>query len=260
MNKPPLKLVQNIQDWLFDYLDTEVDPYDFGRYLMDWAKEERVRGIDRDTVPSDLKPEKLKKFETWLVDTERGIDWLSTGDVYAPAYLFFNEVSKMPVGSWAIHFTNESFNVFSKGTTLEGLALSSHKTKKDVVNCEKNLTDDIGTAEVVFGFAFSALDRNVLRMGLDKYGRNAVLFQVDGAVRAWHIGDEEYQMVFPLCSEYNAIPIVDPRPGDIRIETEGGEEAVFGSIEDVISYVSTGERRSVQVNPSRRLVRVSEKD
>ncbi len=257
MKKPPLELVQFIQDWFYGYLKTEVDPYDFGSYLMDWAEDENISGIDEETGPSDLKPAKLKKFEKWLKDTERGIHWLASGDIYAPAYLYFNEVSKMPEGSWGIHFTRaESFDVFDRGTVLDGLALSTHKNKKDVVDCSRNISEGIGPAEIVFGFAFPALDRNVLHMGLNKYGRNAVLFQTDGAVRAWHVGDEEYQMIFPLCSEYNVIPLVGPRPGAIQVETEGGEVATFEGLEDVIAYVDRGEKRTVQANPSRRLVRL----
>lgn len=257
MRKPPLSQVQNLQDWFYQYLKMEVDPYDFNNYLPEWAEAERIRGIDSETTPHDLKPAQLKKFEKWLRETEKGIDWVSTGDIYAPAYLYFNEVSKMPEGSWGIHFTRaESFDVFDRGTTLEGLALSTHKNKKDVASCPKNLTDDIGTAEVVFGFAFPALERNVLRRGLDKYGRNAVLFQTDGAVRAWHIGDEEYQMIFPLCSEYNVIPLIEPKPGDIQVGTEGGEVATFQTLEDVIAYAERDQKRAVQANPSRRLVRL----
>jgi hypothetical protein len=257
MRKPPLKLVKNVQNWLFDYLDTEIDPYDFGSYLQEWAKESRVR-LPEETYYEDLKPAQQKKFEKWLVDNEKGVDWVSTGDIYAPAYLYFNEVSKLPVGTWCVHFTNEgAFDVFEQGTTLDGLALSSHKQNKDTVDCKKNLSDEIGSAECVFGFAFTADQRNVLNLG-QKYGRNAVLFQIDGGVRAWHVGDEEYQVIFPLCSEYNVIPLVGPEPGDIRIETEGGEEMTFQALQEVIDYVS--KKEAVQANPSRRLVRVFEGD
>ncbi len=258
MKKPPIQMVQNVQNWLFDYLDTEIDPYDFNDYILEWMKEARIRWKGADSpMADDLKPAQLEKFEKWLIASEKGIEWIGTGDIYAPAYLYFNEVSKLPVGTWCIHFTNEdAFDVFEQGTTLDGLALSSHKKNKDTVDCEKNLTDDIGSAECVFGFAFTANERNVLSMGKSKYGRNAVLFQVDGGVRAWHVGDEEYQVIFPLCSEYNVIPLVDPAPGDIRIETEGGEEMTFKTLQEVIDYVS--KKETVQANPSRRLVRVFE--
>jgi hypothetical protein len=259
MSKPPIAQVQEIQSWFYDFLKQKVDPYDFGRYIEEWASDTGVRLKDPDeTTPHDLTPSQLKKFEKWIVDEEKGIDWLSTGDPFAPAYLFFDEVSKLPVGSWGIHFTEaDAFDVFDRGTTLDALALSTAKRTKDKVDCSKNLTDKIGTGEVVFGFAFTADQKNVLSMG-QKYGRNAALFQTDGAVRAWHVGDEEYQMIFPLCSEYNVIPMYGPRPGEITIGTEDGGEAVFQSLEDVIRYVKSGERKGVQANPSKRLVRVFE--
>lgn len=262
MKKPPLAQVQEIQDWLHDYLDVEIDPYDFSSYLEEWVEAEGVRGVrvSFDTSPGDLKPAQLKKFEKWLIDNSKGEEWVSEGDIYAPAYLYFNEIEKLPPGSWGIHFTkSRSFDAFEKGTTIEGMGLSVYKKQKDVVDCGKNLNlgnDGVGPSEIVFGFAFPALQRNVLHMGLDKYGQNAVLFQTDGAVRAWHVGDEEYQMIFPLCSEYNVIPLVEPRPGDIQIETEGGEAAAFKTLEDVIAYAERDEKRAVQANPSRRLVRL----
>lgn len=258
MSKPPISQVKEIQSWFYDYLKTEIDPYDFGRFIPEWAEDTGVRLKDVDELtPSDLKPVKLKKFHDWLVANEKGIEWVGTGDVYAPAYLYFNEVSKMETGSWGIHFTEaDPFGVFDRGTTLDGLALSSYKNTKDKVDCSKNLTDRIGTAEVVFGFSFTADQRNVLSVGR-KYGQNAVLFQTDGAVRAWHIGDEEYQMIFPLCSEYNVIPMFDPRPGDIRIETEDGGEMTFKSLDEVIAYVE-GLEQGVRSNPGERLVRVFE--
>lgn len=268
MKKPPLKLVQNIQNWLFDYLTPEggLDPYDFMHYIEEWAEFARQkrdgskRIIDNETSAGDLSEIQLAKFKKWLLENRKGEDWVASGDIMTPAYLYFNEVKKLPTGTWCIHFTNaDAFDVFEKGTTLDGLALSTWKREKDAVDCEKNLTNDIGSAECVFGFAFTADERNVIAKG-QKYGKNAALFQVDGGVRAWHIGDEEYQVIFPLCSEYNVIPLLEPHRDRIVIETEGGEEAVFGSIEDVIRYVESQEKRAVQANPSRRLVRVFEED
>lgn len=258
MSKPPVKQVKNIQEWLFDYLDTQIDPYDFNRYLPQWAKEAGVRLPD-ETYVEDLKPARLKKFKEWLIDREKGIDWVSTGDIYAPAYLYFNEVKKLPAGSWCIHFTNaDGFEVFEQGTTLEGLALSTHKVNKDTVDCKKNLGDDIGSFDVVFGFAFEARERqagslrmDVMSHGLSKYGENAVLFQTDGGVQAWHVGDEEYQVIFPLCSEYNVIPMYHPDPVEIVIQTVGGGEETFASLEEVIAYIG-----GAQKDPSRRLVRM----
>lgn len=264
MRKPPVKQVREVQSWLYQFLDIDLDPYDFTHELLNWAKTAKVRKdgdgrkVDEETTAGDLSDAQREIFKKWLLENHKGEDWVSSGDVMVPAYLYFSEVSKLPIGTWCVHFTHaDAFDVFEKGTTLDGLALSTYKREKDVVDCGKNLTQDIGTAEVVFGFAFTADMRNVLSHGR-KYGNNAVLFQTDGGVRAWHVGDEEYQVIFPLCSEYNVIPMFDPRPGNITIATEGGEGAEFQSLEEVIQYVESQEKRAVQANPSRRLVRVFE--
>lgn len=267
--KPSEAKVKKIQDWLFDYLSPEggLDPYDFHEYIPEWMKAARIRwkGEDR-PMADDLKPAQLKKFKQWLIDKEKGIEWVSTGDIYAPAYLYFSEVKKLPTGTWCLHFTNrDPFDAFEYGTTLEGMALSTHKRDKDAVDCERNLSEDIGVAETIFGFAFQALGGqagmtrlDIMSYGLSKYGDNAILFQTDGGVRAWHVGDEEYQVIFPLCSEYGVIPLMNPDPAEIKIQTEGGEEAVFGSIEEVIKYIESGERQMMGSNPSRRLIRIDE--
>lgn len=255
-------MAQMHQEWLASYLDIDLDPYDFTHELETWAKGAKVkkdgsgRKIDMDTSAGDLSETQLEAFKQWLIKNHKGEDWVSTGAIDVPAYLYFDEVKRLPVGTWCIHFTSaDAFDVFERGTTLEGLALSTHKREEDVVDCEKNLTDEIGSAEVVYGFAFLASDRNVLQAG-QKYGRNAVLFQTDAGVRAWHIGDEEYQVIFPLCSEYNVIPMYGPRPGEITIGTEDGGEETFGSLDEVIAYVEG--REKVQRNPARKLVRVFE--
>lgn len=265
MKRPISRQVRKVQKWLFDYLDLEVDPYDFSHAIPDWMEEEGIAWESPDQpMAADLTAAQLKKFEAWVVDREKDIEWVATGDVYAPAYLYFNEVSKLPAGTWCVHFTSETpFEAFDRGTTLEGLALSTHKREKDTPDCAKNLGDEIGSAEVVFGFAFEARARSpsygrmdVMSHGLSKYGHNAVLFQTDGGVRAWHVGDEEYQVIFPLCSEYNVIPLYHPDPGEVKIETEDGGEMTFGSIEHVIAYAEKTELLELRGAPGRRLVRL----
>ena len=264
MSKPPVKMAQMHQGWLADYLDIDIDPYDFNHELLDWAKAAKIRKdgegrkFDDETSCHELSEKQLEAFKQWLIKNHKGEDWVSTGAIDVPAYLYFTEVKRLPVGTWCIHFTGKDpFGVFEYGTTLEGLALSTHKREKDQVDCDKNLTEDIGSAEVVYGFAFLASDRDVLYRG-QKYGRNAVLFQTDAGVRAWHIGDEEYQVIFPLCSEYNVIPMVEPQPGDIRIQTESGDDVEFKTLDEVIAYVEKTETKALRSNPSRKLVRVFE--
>jgi hypothetical protein len=249
MKKPPVRKVREVQNWLFDYLDIDLDPYDFTRELQAWAEAEEVSAdwkgnpIDRDTTPHELTDRQRKAFKEWLIDHEKGIEWVSTGDIYAPAYLYFNEVKKLPAGTWCVHFSEQSFDVFESGTTLEGLALSTHKKTKDIVDCKKNLGPDIGTFEVVFGFAFEADTRDVGWRG-QKYGNHAVLFKTDGGVRAWHIGDEEDQVIFPLCSEYDVIPLGEIGGGVIVCNYEGadGEGLQFDTIQALIRYIEVEEK------------------
>lgn len=258
MNKPPVKMARMRQEWLANYLDIAIDPYDFMDYLPEWAEESRIRkdsrgmAIDRETSAQDLSPRQLKSFTDWLIKNRKGEELVGTGAIHGvPAYLYFDEVSRLPAGTWLVHFTSANpFEAFERGTTLEGLALSTHKREKDEVDCLKNLTDEIGIYDAVYGFAFEAQGgrvaghrMDVMSHGLSKYGDNAVLFQTDAGVRAWHIGDEEYQVIFPLCSEYNVIPMLNPDPAEIKIETETGEEAVFGNLAELIGYVESGESR-----------------
>lgn len=250
MPKPPTRKVREVQSWLFDFLDIEIDPYDFRREIIPWAKEARIKKdvdghpIDDETGAESLSEKQRKDFTQWLIDHRKGEEWVGTGDIYAPAYLYFNEVKKLPPRTWCIHFGGESFDVFEKGTTLEGLALSTHKREKDLVDCEKNLGPDIGTFEVVFGFAFEADTRDVGWRG-QKYGNHALLFKTDGGVRAWHIGDEEHQVIFPLCSEYDVIPLGEIGGGVImcHYEDSDGEGLQFDNVQALIRYIETEEKK-----------------
>lgn len=243
----------NVQEYLFSYLTPPggLDPYDFNRYLREWAESPWTKGgfdLPEEVVVSDLKKDQVEDFKRWLIDHDKAADWLGSGDVfYAPAYLFFSEVEKMPKGTWGIHFTNEPFKAFDRGATLEGLALSSWKKEKAKAQCPKNLSDDLGTFEYVFGFAFDATGHDVLSAGRKKYGKNAVLFQTDAGVLVYHSGDEEYQLIFPICSEYNVIPLF-LGSGKIVIPTQDDKEEVeFDSLEEVLEYVQDEKR--VRANP-----------
>ena len=255
VKKPSVRKVRRVQKELHAYLDIELDPFDFDPFIREWMEEVGIRWEQPDEpFADDLTPAQLKQFTKWLVDTEKSIYYVTHDPLYAPAYLVFSEVSRLPAGSWGIHFTDaDPFEAFDQGSTIQGLALSTWKKEKDVVDCAKNLGDDIGPFETVFGFAFLAGQRNILSHG-SKYGRNAVLFQTDGGVRAWHSGDEEYQMIFPLCSEYNVIPLYNPQPGEITVETKEGKELIFSSVEDVADYA--GESNAQQLRLSGPLVRV----
>lgn len=236
MARSPCK---DLQEDLYSYLQTEIDPYDFTIYLEDFAREHDLDDVTNETQFDELSARNQKTFVKWLKTTDKAADWLRQDPIYAPAYLLLHSKLVMPDGSWLIHFTNAMFEGFKYGTTLDGLALSSHKARKEAVDCARNLTGDRTLYDAVFGFAFDAGMRNVL-FNSTKYGRNAVLFQTDCGVEAYHDGDNEDQVIFPLCSEYNLILLTDVREG-LVVETEDGELVTFPSIAKVIEYVEKRE-------------------
>jgi hypothetical protein len=151
----------------------------------------------------------------------------------------------MRKGLWAIHFTNEDpFDAFSQGATIPRLALSTWWEKKEQARCPENISDQLGTYEYVYIFAFDALDRGVINRG-SKYGKNAVLFQTDAAVKAYHSGDDENQLIIPVCSEYNMIPL-NLHEGEITCAFKSsaeGEGLTFDMPKDLIDYVEQAEAR-----------------
>lgn len=234
MNKPPVKKVKELQDWLYIDLTPEggLDPYHFSHYLEEWAALEEIDLGDEPEVYK-LTPEQLEGFKDWLIETEKGIEFARQMPYESPAYLTLQYAKKLPSGTWCIHFTpSDPFEAFDRGTTIDGLHLSSWTEKKTFVDCKKQLSDNIGSGEVVYGFAFLADKVNVLEQS-HSYGDNAVLFQTDGGVLAYHVGDEENQVIFPLCSEYNAIPLYNPKPGEIVVY-EGGKELRYERLQDLI--------------------------
>lgn len=230
---------QQIQDELYQYLSTEIDPFDFEDYLAEYAE---GWGLDAETV-ADLDPQQLKEFTKWLKSAGKDVQFVMADPIYSPAYLTLKAERKLPPGSWLIHFTNKRIEKFRYGTTIEGMHLSVFKKNKAEANCKRNLSDEIGLYEVVFGFAFDADTRNVLSYA-DKYGSNAVLFQCDCAVSAYHYGDEERQVIFPLCSEYNLIMVHDVA-GGLTVETEEGDDVHFPTVDAVINYVENREGRPI---------------
>ena len=232
----------HIQEWLFAYLSTDVDPYDFGYLTDDWIKEEGndIPGqvLPTGSYPEDMTPEQLKAFTKWLKNGKLE-EVLHNNDTDTPAYLTLHAKTKLPAGAWFIHFTNARFDAFDRGSTIEGLHLSTWKTRKDLAQCSTNLSDTQGLYDVVFGFAFDVdnLPRaRDVRYASKKYGRNAVVFQCDCAVEAYHDGDNEYQSIFPVCSEYNVHPISFDDNG-IHIERDDGEVETFETLSEAIDYI-----------------------
>jgi hypothetical protein len=249
----------HIQSWLYEYLSTDVDPYDFQFAVKDWIEQEEITDDGTPYVePTDVNVEDLsdaqrKAFKKWLKTSGELEQYKREMPYESPAYLTLVARSKLPEGSWLIHFTNANFTHFEKGATLEGLHLSTWNRNKAVAKCSSNLSDTQGLHEVVFGFAFD-VDR-LPRMrdiiaASEKYGRHAVIFQCDCAVEAYHWGDEEHQSIFPVCSEYSVHLVSMDRDG-VFVEDENGETHDFTRLEDLVSFLEEEPSRGRSAKPGR---------
>lgn len=232
------------QKYLLSYLEIDIDPYDFPHYMLEeWGEENDVKIGDEDFA-SDLTPDQLKSYEKWLKDRDKAIEYLERDPASAPAYLTLRWPKKLPKGTWGIHYTKEpSIDAFRFGATIPKLALSTWWEKKDEAQCPENLSDELGSYEYVYSFAFPVEGKGSVSpsYGL-KYGRNAVIFQTDAALLAYHDGDEEWQMIFPACSEYNVVPVsLDGSEVTCAFADGEGEALTFGSVKDLIEYIEKAE-------------------
>jgi len=220
------------------YLDQDIDPYDFSSdyFLEQWNEAYPDLAVD----PEGGAPPESKLFAEWVRDTV--VPELMRHDpVSLPGYVHFDSPRLLPKGSWLVHFSRERFDVFEYGTTFENLALSTWNRTKVEVSCDRNRYPDASLYEIVWGFAFQANARDVSSgVGAKKYGSNVVLFQTDCAVVAYHSGDDEYQAIFPLCSEYNRHS-GNYSSGTFYFEDKHGEERDFEDIDDVIAAIKSGE-------------------
>lgn len=233
-----------IQKELIEYLNG-FDAYDFQFLLPDFMAE--VKGEDEldhvDTQIESLDPETFAEFEKWAQERSSEVDTEVEFGAMVPAYLMFDRARAVPPKSWLVHFTKESFDAFDRGATLERLALSTHFKNPVAADCPNNLSDEIGGSEVVFGFAYE-IDR-LRQVHQWRERHTAVVFQCDYAVVARHSSDEEYQVIFPLCTEYNLIQLRrgawgrtwTPTPV-VFGEVDYSEDApAFDSINDALDWV-----------------------
>jgi len=240
---PSCKWIQNV---LYSYLDIDVDPYDFGHYLPQWIEQEEIEIGDEDPeemTVEELTKAQLKAFTEWLKNSYAISSYLESDPFDAPAYLTLHAQEKLPKGSWLVHYSRESVSGgFDRGTSFRGLHLSTWRTNKELADCTRNLNEKrIGDYEIIFGFAFD-IDRAKRYSGERKYGRQITLFQCDCAVVAYHDGDEEYQAIFPVCSEYNVIGVYGSEYGQLLVETVDEQELEFNTLEEIIAYAEKDKR------------------
>lgn len=242
---PKLKFGQPgyAQQMLIEYLNQKPDPYDFPWLMEDWNRElaeEVANEIDA------LAPKQRAAFTKWLqADAQQTLihsEAAETMGAEAPSYLYFGDARAVAPKSWFIHFTNESpFLSFEYGApgTILGLTTHFRDRKRNRVHCPENMTGELGLYETLYGFAFDLSSRS-WRGKSRKYGRNAVIFQHDYALGAHHHGDEEFQVIFPLCGEYNVVPVYNVNSeGGGLVDTDGGE-VDFDSWHDIVNWVERG--------------------
>jgi hypothetical protein len=237
-----------IQTWLYDYLRRDInapgfEPFDFPMHLIqEWAEEEGVEGIGEEWSFDELPEEHHKPYVKWL----RGeIPRLMRDDpTTLPAYTVLHAEAKLPRGTWLAHFTRErgGFDAFDRGTPIEGMHLSTWRQPYRA-KCPNNLSPDLSTYEVIFGFAVQADMgwRDQLSYS-HMYGKEVVLFQCDCAVEAYHDGDEQTQVIFPICSEYNVVPFYSSGDTSLVGTTETGDEIEFDDLAQALDYVRRAER------------------
>lgn len=209
-----MKLIPDqIQQELIDYLNG-FDAYDFQVLFPDFMKEvygkDELDYVDVDlyTVEADL----FSEFERWVNNyvISGHFDWQTEFGALVPPYLIFSEAHPLPRNSWLVHRTRSLFDAFDQGATIERLALTTWFKEPIRAKCPANVSDQIGFGEVVFGFAHD-YDRSTLwrsqQGSRSAYGPHAVIFQCDYAVEAYHSGDGEQQVIFPICTEYNLIQL-----------------------------------------------------
>lgn len=232
------------QKYLQEYLEIDIDPFDFPKHMLDqWAEENGVK-LGEDDYTDSLNPDQLKSYEKWLKENDKAVEFLEWTPAEAPAYLTLSWPEKLPKGTWGIHYTNvPGVDEFRYGATIPKLALSTWWNEKDQARCPENLGNELGSYDYVYSFAFPVEGKGAVSpFHGSKYGRNAIVFQTNAAILAYHNGDEEWQMIFPACSEYNVIPVsLDGTEVTCAFEDGEGEALTFDSVKDLIEYVEKAE-------------------
>jgi hypothetical protein len=119
-------------------------------------------------------------------------------DMDTPTWAYYSGKPEIVKNQWLIHFVGPNVvddiaeNGFTRGVSdMYRLGLTRWLPEEE---------KDRG------GFNFAYLLQDFYKYGGEKYGREAVIFRASG-VRVWHIGDEEYQVIFFGKGAKDRIPI-----------------------------------------------------
>lgn len=233
---------------LRDYLNQVPQPEDFPYLIRDWSgDEEDYRDLD------ELDDEERAAFAKWLAKSDAMRLELREVPHEVPAYVFFRDAKALGENAWCVHFTNaQAFDAFDRGANLAMLALSTHYRRKETARCDVNLDDETPIEDRVYAFAYPAKDVSTpegAARGWRRYGRNAVLFQTDAAVSAFHITDKERQALFPVCSERNlhAVRFEDDRV--VLLGRDGQDVQAFPTLPALIKHLNAQQRKAAKRSP-----------
>jgi hypothetical protein len=107
---------------------------------------------------------------------------------------FFNSPTVLKGPIWLIHFTDVDPSIIAN----EGFI----GRNADILGLTTNFKEGTNLGRLALAFKTDRVGGGG-RSDFGKYGKNAVLFQVTEAVSAYHIGDEEHQIVFDVKDSFN---------------------------------------------------------
>ena len=225
-------LTETPESWAHDHWFVWGPEFMAERYGV---KDEDV--MDRYEAPAPGTPRYIE-FRAWADEQDIMYRWYHEREAdELPPYLVFSSPTAVTDGTWLIHFSHDPFTSFDLGADIRSLAYTGRPgTKAPVADCAKIVA---GSDMPLYGFAYEADDR-VYRYG-HKYGRSSVLFRAEGAVRAYHSGDVEWQVIFPLCTKSvsTVYPLHLDEGGGVSIEDASYHEHYFDSLSELMAVLDT---------------------
>jgi|688.fasta_scaffold14447_6 hypothetical protein len=188
-----------------DYIsDTDTD-FEYPKVYDEEDGEDYDRFEDSHSLIEWLKTNNRKVYDAfakYLYDKIRYNEMSIPSQDY-PAWTYFDDSVKLIKNQWLIHFTDDA----------EGIESSGFKYGVNDIT-KLGLTLHLGDFEKKYGgynFAFTLnkfLKSQLKRSDEFKYGKEAVLFRASG-IEAWHIGDEEYQVLFYGNTAKNIVAVTE---------------------------------------------------
>lgn len=180
--------VTSMNDELQRFIDESGGLYYSFEYLMSSKADERW--------------EEQKEFNESEGEDQSREEWAKSEEDFhlfsGDPSMCFDKAQKLNPNEWLIHFTNsnpiEIIKSGFKGRSVDVIGLTTYYKA--------------GTNQGDLALAFAINDVKPERSSeFGKYGKNAVLFKAKESARAYHWGDEEYQVVFVANTAHSMHPI-----------------------------------------------------